>query len=336
VTLANTGGKGVAAFAARPFDVVAIDYALPDMDGFQVVEALRKIDPETQLVMITGMGSEQIAAKALTLGVSNYIIKGNDAIYAELVPSVIRQAAARAEMVREKAALDAALARAKAEAERANVAKSDFLRAMSHELRTPLNAVLGFAQLLQMDSDEPLSESQRSHVRAILQSGRHLGQLVDEVLDLSRIEAGQLGLSLERIDVRPVLHDAESVARPLADAKGVRFDVSVIDLRRVRVIADVTRLQQVLLNFLSNDGRLRLVVSDTGPGIPATKQGLLFEPFERLGQEASGIEGTGIGLAIAKRLAEAMGASIGFTSVEGEGSRFWVEFAIDRNNDSAG
>jgi signal transduction histidine kinase/CheY-like chemotaxis protein len=234
-----------------------------------------------------------------------------------------------------------ALREAKQDAERANLAKSEFLSRMSHELRTPMNAVLGFAQLLELDS--PRAE-QRESLGQILKGGRHLLGLIDEVLDISRIEAGHLSVSLEPVPLGDVIHEALDLIHPLAEKWNVRFAGVPARAADRFVLADRQRLKQVLLNFLSNaakfnrpDGtvtvsvddvsgeRLRLTVTDTGLGIPPAKMARLFTPFDRLGAEETGVEGTGLGLALTRRLVEAMGGTVGADSAVDRGSTFWVE-----------
>ena len=227
----------------------------------------------------------------------------------------------------------------------ASAAKSEFLSSMSHELRTPMNAILGFAQLLERDRKEPLGTRHRERVRHILRGGEHLLRLIDEVLDLARIEAGGVTVSLEPVGLADLLDHVRTTLEPLAQKYDVHLDFdAAADLPAIH--ADRTRAAQVLLNFGSNavkynrpdgsvrfvaerhDDRVRLTVSDTGIGIPLDKQDKLFQPFQRAGQEAGPIEGTGIGLLITRRLAELMGAEIGFRSAPGEGSSFWIDFRI--------
>ncbi|HEV8338326.1 MAG TPA: ATP-binding protein [bacterium] len=227
-------------------------------------------------------------------------------------------------------------------AEQANRAKSEFISRMSHELRTPLNAVLGFAQLLEMDS---LAPDQQEAVQYILKAGRHLLDLITEVLDIARIEAGRLAISPEAVPVQEIVSESLALIAPLAAAEGIRLEDGLAGGRSRYVLADRQRLKQVLLNLLSNavkynrregrvavaaeetpEGAIRISVRDTGPGIDPVRAAQLFVPFERLDADRSGIEGTGLGLALSKRLVEAMGGVLGLQAPEGEGSIFWVEF----------
>ena len=226
----------------------------------------------------------------------------------------------------------------------ASRAKSEFLSRMSHELRTPLNAILGFAQLLEMDH---LTSEQQESVAQILKAGRHLLDLINEVLDIARIEAGRLIVSIESVSVKEVIQEGLDLVAPLAVARDIQLKVEAAGLSDRFIFVDRQRLKQVLLNLLSNavkynrpggvvtlsyaevkGGRLRVNVSDTGLGIPPDRLGQLFTPFERLGAEQTGIEGTGLGLALSKRLVEAMRGTMGVDSTVGRGSTFWVEFPL--------
>ncbi|MSP48473.1 MAG: response regulator [Alphaproteobacteria bacterium] len=249
---------------------------------------------------------------------------------------------------------EAELAAARLAADAANRAKSDFLSRMSHELRTPLNAVIGFAQMLQIDRRDALTAKQREYCQDVESAGRHLLALVNDVLDLARIESGNERLSVERVAAADALAGVGGAMTTIAERAGIelRIDAAadVPDLR-----ADDRRLHQILLNLVSNGikynrkggsvrvsvevaagDRVRFVVADTGIGIAADRQKELFEPFHRLGQEHSAVDGTGIGLTICKRLAEAMGGSIGFSSAAGRGSVFWVELPADTSTSAAG
>jgi len=244
--------------------------------------------------------------------------------------------------VTDQAAKDEELRLAKLAAEQANEAKSEYLSRMSHELRTPLNAILGFAQLLELDD---LHDEQRDNLGHILSGARHLLSLINEVLDIAAIEAGRLTLSLEPVSLADVAAEAISLIRPLADQSSIVI-VSPDVACSTHVLGDRQRLKQVLLNLLSNavkynreggsvelscapaaDGRLRIKVTDTGLGIPPEALARLFVPFERVGRQ-SGIEGTGLGLPLSKRLAEAMGGTLDLTSAPGQGSTFWIELPL--------
>jgi PAS domain S-box-containing protein len=248
--------------------------------------------------------------------------------------------------VTDDAQREAELRAARAEAEAASSAKSEFLSSMSHELRTPMNAILGFAQLLQRDKRAPLSAAQQEKLGYVLQGGEHLLRLIDDILDLSRIESGHVMMSPEPVGVNDVLAEVRQTLEPLAARAGVALSISPPHAA-LQVTADRTRFQQILINFGSNaikynkpggkvdivvdapsSERVRLIVTDDGMGIPLDKQDKIFQPFQRAGQETGSIEGTGIGLSISKRLAQLMGGNVGFRSTPGLGSKFWVELPL--------
>ncbi len=271
------------------------------------------------------------------------------------------------------------LSEAKAEAERANVAKSEFLSRMSHELRTPMNSILGFAQLMNRGELAPANKKRVDH---ILKSGKHLLDLINEVLDLSRIEAGKLSLSIEPIQLSRIISETMDIVHPLAEERTVKFELINSPNNDLFIKADKQKLKQVLLNLINNavkfnrvggsvkveceigkrqesarlpDGQvgkpaeagsslhydseqmMRISVTDTGMGIAPEGIKKLFNPFQRIGSEISEIEGSGLGLAVAKKLIEAMHGKIGVESIVGDGSTFWIELPqsesqIDRHN----
>ncbi|QPJ64834.1 MAG: PAS domain S-box protein [Candidatus Nitrohelix vancouverensis] len=243
------------------------------------------------------------------------------------------------------------LIKAKEDAEKANKAKSEFLSNMSHEFRTPLNAILGFSQLLEIDAAEPLSPAQQVSVNKISSAGAHLLQLINEILDLSRIEAGKLTLSIEPICLNHLVDEALSLIGPMASQHNIAIKNNLQDSNKLFLNADKTRLRQVILNLVSNGVKynrpggslvvngtlerrvIKISIVDTGPGLTPVEQKAAFQPFNRLGADRKGADGTGIGLPISIRLIEMMGGKLGVNSEPGVGSQFWVELPATGTQD---
>jgi signal transduction histidine kinase/ActR/RegA family two-component response regulator len=326
---------------------LSVELATPITPGFEalVFKASREIEDIYELTYIRKDGSRFPAVVSVTAlrdgqhTIIGYLLIGTDNTARQLVEA-------------ERALLDQALQDKNAElesakfvAERANLAKSDFLSSMSHELRTPLSAILGFAQLMESGSPPPTASQKRS-IDQILQGGWYLLELINEILDLALIESGKLSLSLEPISLAEVLQECQDMIEPQAQKRSISLVFPQFDTPYF-VQADRTRMKQVLINVLSNaikynkvggsvvvqhltsiPGRIRICVKDSGEGLTAEKMTQLFQPFNRLGQEANGEEGTGIGLVTTKRLIELMGGSIGAESTVGTGSVFWIELNL--------
>jgi len=251
------------------------------------------------------------------------------------------------------------LFKAKEEAERISQAKSEFLSRMSHELRTPMNAILGYSYLLKNTTKEPLSVDQAENVEQIQKSGTHLLELINDVLDLSRIESGNMALSLEPVDVCQVVEEVLAFIKPFSEEKGIAVINELDSKNRFYVLADLIRLKQVLMNLVSNGikynreggsvilscekmtgSNLKINVADTGQGIPKENQAFLFEPFARFHEDYSEVNGIGIGLALSKEMIVLMNGSIDFTS-RPKGSCFSIELPncdppLNKNQEGTG
>jgi signal transduction histidine kinase/AmiR/NasT family two-component response regulator len=326
---------------------LSLEFATAIAPGFEalVFKASREIEDIYELTYIRKNGSRFPAVVSVTAlrdvkdAIIGYLLIGTDNTARQLIEA-------------ERAVLDQALQDKNAElesarfvAEKANLAKSDFLSRMSHELRTPLSAILGFAQLMESGSPPPTASQKRS-IDQILQGGWYLLELINEILDLALIESGKLSLSLEPISLAEVLRECQDMIEPQAQKRDISVVFPQFEIPYF-VKADRTRVKQVFINLLSNaikynkvggsvvvdhvtsiPGRIRLCVRDSGEGLTAEKMTQLFQPFNRLGQEANGEEGTGIGLVTTKRLIELMGGSIGAESIVGTGSVFWIELNL--------
>ncbi len=312
---------------------VARAFASPDVQHLEYVIADPGGRPRAYVATIAPMLQHGVSTSAVLTAVDITEQKSTE----QAIRALNETLEAR---VRERTA---ELQRSTARAETASRAKSEFLSHMSHELRTPLNAILGFAQILELSNP---SEKQRAWAQEIRRAGDHLLQLIEELFDLSRIEVGQLTLSIEPLALMPIVREAINIVQSAIDARGIRIHVEDC-LQSAAARVDGMRLRQILVNYLSNavkyncDGghiliscdppqhnRVRLSVTDTGAGIAAEELPRLFQPFDRLGAKARGIEGTGIGLALSKQLAELMDATVGADSTVGKGSTFWIDLPL--------
>jgi signal transduction histidine kinase/AmiR/NasT family two-component response regulator len=330
---------------------LSVELDTPITPGFEalVFKASRGIEDIYELTYIRKDGSRFPAVVSVTA-----LRDDQDAIIGYLL--ICTDNTARKQVEAEQAILDQRLREqqqllqennielesAKAAAEKANLAKSEFLSSMSHELRTPLNAVLGFAQLMQSETPSP-TPAQKLSIEQILQAGWYLLRLINEILDLAMIESGKVTMSNESVSVTGVLHDCQSMIEPQAHKRAIQMTFPRLE-NLFYVQADRTRVKQVLINLLSNaikynrdggavtvqcamsgENRVRVSVTDTGFGLASEQLAQLFQPFNRLGKESSTEEGTGIGLVVTKQLVELMGGVIGFDSTVGVGSVFWFE-----------
>jgi PAS domain S-box-containing protein len=379
--LLKTGALQNAILTSANFSIIATDekgiiqlfnVGAERMLGYQAAEVVNKINPsdihDPQEVMARAQALSLEFATTITPGFEALAFKasrGIEDIY-ELTyirkdgsrfPAIVSITALRDDYgeiigylligtdnsVRKQVELE--LHNAMAVAEKANLAKSDFLSSMSHELRTPLSAILGFAQLMESGSPSP-TVSQKRSIDQILQAGWYLLELINEILDLALIESGKLSLSLEPISLTEVMRECQAMIEPQAQKRGIRVAFPQLEIRYF-VKADRTRVKQVLINLLSNaikynkaggtvvvdciastPGRIRICLKDTGEGLTPDQLTQLFQPFNRLGQEANVEEGTGIGLVVCKRLLELMGGEIGVESTVGKGSVFWIELNL--------
>ncbi|MCH8618494.1 response regulator [Undibacterium sp. TS12] len=350
----SNGTDAIATLRSNTFDLLLTDLMMPDLDGIAMVESARSIDPDLACIVMTGEGSITSAVKAMKVGALDYIIKPFK--ISSILPVLVRAMETRQLRIMnaklehqlrahtiELVALNKDLEQARTQAEVANRAKSTFLSNMSHELRTPLNAILGFAQILASDTLTTSLEEKKEFSRHIEEAGSHLLTLINEILDLAKVESGAMKLALEEIAIDDVLAECKTMIEPLALKRGIM--VKFAENTGLTVYADRIRLKQVLINLLSNAIKynrdrgtvsihcaiegddLCIRVEDTGVGLSGIQLQTIFQPFNRLGREVFNEEGTGIGLSLVKHLVEAMKGSIGINSQVGIGSTFWIKFA---------
>jgi signal transduction histidine kinase/ActR/RegA family two-component response regulator len=353
-TAADVMNKITPADISDPQEVVAraealsVELGTPITPGFEalVFKASRGIEDIYELTYVRKDGSRVPAVVSVTAlrdaqnAIIGYLLIGTDNTARTLVE------AERAQLYKALQEKNAELESAKAVAEKANLAKSNFLSSMSHELRTPLNAILGFAQLLESGAPAPTA-TQIVRLHQIIKAGWYLLDLINEILDLAVIESGKLSLSLEPLSLSEVLLECQAMIGPQAQQRGINTIFDKVDPTWF-AHADHTRVKQALINLLSNaikynrehgmvevkctaisPERVRISIKDSGAGLPPEKLAQLFQPFNRLGQETGTEEGTGIGLVVTKQLVELMGGTIGVESTVGMGSEFWIELIRD-------
>ena len=330
----NTGAQRIKGFLAE--EIVGQHFS-----RFYPLDDIASGKPQSDLDVAAALGRFEVEGWRVR--------KDGSTFWANVVITAIRDQAGElrgfAKLTRdltERQRIESEMTNAKATAEKANLAKSDFLSSMSHELRSPLNAILGFAQLMDSDSPPP-TDSQKESIVQILNAGWYLLDLINEILDLAVIESGKLSMSQESVSVAEVMLECQAMIEPQAQRRGIRMTFPRFDVP-ASVHADRTRLKQVIINLLSNaikynadngtvavacsentPGRVRISVTDTGAGLSSEQMAQLFQPFNRLGQEANAEQGTGIGLVVSKRLMELMNGVVGVESKVGVGSVFWIE-----------
>jgi hypothetical protein len=364
VSWANNYEDAVQQIKLGQQELLLFDYRLGEHSGLELLSAARDLGCKAPIIMLTGQGDYEIDVAAMEAGASDYLIKGQ--LTVALLERSIRYALQRRRVEELRLAKEAA--------EQANRARSEFLSRVSHELRTPMNAILGFAQLLEL---EELSPDQQESIQHILKAGWHMISLINQVIEMADIDAGDRHLSREPMALKGAVNASVASVRARAVARNLSIETDLSAGDDVVVLADRQALRQALVGLLDNavkynrdagsilvhcqvrsaygtakgDGvvdsatqdpdtaqsgagnrrspdRVRIIVTDSGPGIDPRDFAWLFTPFNRLGAERSGIPGTGLGLAQAQYLAQAMGGAIGVDSTPGEGSSFWIELDV--------
>ncbi|MCE5341494.1 MAG: response regulator [Planctomycetaceae bacterium] len=342
------------------YDIILEDMNLSDCRGTEIVEKVSAAVPNVPIVVLTGFDDDDAGLEAIRAGAEDYLVKGSGLEYTlvKTIRYAIERKKSKASLIEAKNELEQTNAQLmqttiKAnilaqEAEKANVAKSQFLANISHEIRTPMNAIIGFGEVL---AEEPLGDVQKSYVKLILDSAKRLLLLINDILDFSRIEAGRMKVEKTECDVQELIANIESLMRPEATAKNLEFNVVCEQNVPPLIKTDSLKLRQCLINLVSNaikfteQGKIDIAVesfadneksfiefrvTDTGIGIPADKHDAIFEVFTQAdGSMTRKYGGTGLGLAVTRQLAKLLGGSIKFTSEEGKGSTFILSIPAD-------
>jgi len=331
----RTQSQALALLSDHDFDVVLLDLTLPDSSGLETLTRLQMDFPHLPVIVLTGYEDENFALEAVGNGAQDYLIKS------KVTGQIIKRALQYA-LQRKRLELD--LREARQQAEKANHAKSEFLTVMSHELRTPLNAIAGFTQVMLMNMEKNLSARDEDYLQSILGASDHLLTLVNDILELAKTDTHKIVVKNEIVNGGHLLSELQHYLFPLAQHKNL--EIKFTGEQNFQIAGDYTRLLQVLLNLVSNavkynrdHGQVtvhaekcgavaRIIITDTGYGIPTSRHAELFQPFNRLGAENGTVPGTGVGLAICHNLMDDMKGAIGFTSAEGKGSNFWIEMPL--------
>ena len=344
ITEATTADEALGLIKKKLFNLIYMDIEMPGTDGIEATKIIRKTlnFSYVPIIIMTAKASDETIEQSFAAGASDYINK----------PLHEAEVLARTRAILEKSSVEKALVAAMQIAEKANNAKSQFMSSISHELRTPLNSIMGFSQLLASDPTQPLSAEQQENIDYVIKGGEYLLNLINEILDLAKIESGNTEFVLGSVALDDLLtHCVQMVMTQANDRK-----ISIQQVKSGHTItADSKRSTQILLNLLSNaikynveggsillgsdlmaNGMIRITVTDSGLGISPDMQSELFEPFNRLGAEKTDTTGTGLGLVIVKSLVEAMGGQIGVDSELNQGSTFWVELEQASFHDGAG
>jgi signal transduction histidine kinase len=337
----------IQALSAGVWDVVISDYSLPGFDAPAALRIVRSLVGDVPFIIVSGTVGEDLTVAAMKAGAHDYVMKDKLTRLSASVERELRDAQERRESRAAQQAAELAT-REMERADAANQAKSRFLANMSHELRTPLNAIIGFSELIEAGEAGPLSERQHEFINYVLSGGRHLLALITDILDLSKVEAGKMELIIEPTSLLEVAGSVQTLVRPLVNKQGITLTLDVApDLPRLA--ADPTRLKQILYNLLSNaikfterggevllrahavEGALLIAVRDTGHGIDEKDLPRLFQEFEQLTQSGAEREkGTGLGLALTKRLVTQHGGSIEVASTVGRGTTFSLRMPLSQ------